>query len=128
MKSTLEWELFSEKNTTLKDLELMGAQSELAKVSELSDKLVADYGLSSERADEVSKSISSYNKLTSKRSLTSEEKNKFSKTLLGVNYNMAFDAIRSGDKEEFDSLLDKAAEQNGTSPEQVSAIINELFL
>jgi len=34
----------------------------------------------------------------------------------------------SGDVEEFDALMDKAAEVNGTTPEQVSAIIKDMIL
>ncbi len=122
------WELFSEEVTSLKDLETMGAKIEISSIKDLSNKLVADYGLSTDRAEEVAKSLQTYNKLTSKRSLTAQEKNNFSKELLGVDYSKAFNAILSGDQEDLNSLLDKAAEKNGTSPEQVSAIINELFL
>ena len=61
-------------------------------------------------------------------SLARKEQNKFSQDLLGVSYLDAKDALLSGDKKDIDNLLETAADVNETSPEQISAIINELFL
>ena len=124
-------ELFSEVETSLKDLESFGARMEDSIAEGLGEKLTDLYGLSAERGKSVAKTIKSFKKLSSKRSLTEREKNNFSKELLGVEYAKAEDAflnLKGGSIESFNNLLDTAADVNGTSPEQVSAIINELFL
>ena len=120
--------LFSETVGTLKDLELMGSRVEENNAAELGEKLAAQYGLSEERGLEVGKIISVYNKLTSKRALTPREMDKFTDKLLGVNYKEAERGIKSGDQDEFNALMEKAADVNGTSPEAVSAIIKDMVL
>ncbi len=114
-----------------KDLEAVGARIETANVADLSERLVSNYGLSTERAQEVAKLSSSYNKLSSKRSLTETEMNKFSQELVGMNYFAAQSAMEKhfqGDSKEYNSLLQKAANKNGVDPEQVSSIMGELLL
>jgi len=119
---------FSTEYDNLKDLEAMGSQIESERFKNLAERLEANYGLSTDRANSVARNISAYNRLATKRSLTSREQNFFSKELLGVNYKNARNAILSGDKKDLDNLLETAADTNETSPEQVSAIINEIFL
>ena len=63
-----------------------------------------------------------------KRALTGFEKNQFSNSLLGVDYKTAEKGLKSGDADEFDALMEKAAEANGTSPEAVSSIIKDMIL
>jgi len=119
---------FSETSVSIKDLEGMGAEIEAVRNEGLANKLVANYGLSAERATSVARNLSTYKKLALKRALTAKEKNFFAKELLGVNFNAAKDAFVSGDKKDMDNLLETAADVNETSPEQVSAIITEMFL
>ena len=119
-------ELYSENTSSIKDLEGLAAKLENQSAEMLSDKLSAQYGLSNDRADVVAKNIFAYNKLSSKRALTKKEKDFFANELLGANYNQVMNSFSSGVGVE--NLLEKAADVNGTSPEQVSAIINELFL
>jgi hypothetical protein len=118
--------IFSENQTSIKDLEAIGAQMEDYGHQELSEKLTAEYGLSVDRAKNVAKSIQAYKKITTKRSLTAKEQDFFSQNLLGVDYKKVSASFTSG--EGMDELLERAADVNGTSPEQVSAIINEVFL
>ena len=120
------WELYAESSQSIKDLEALGANLENETTETLGEKLVTKYGLSTDRADAVAKNIYAYNRLTSKRSLTDREKNFFSNELLGADYDLVVDSFSSG--EGVDELLEQAADVNGTSPEQVGAIINELFL
>ena len=122
------YELFSEQTASLKDLELMGSKVEDTNMTQLGEKLAAEYGLSEVRGQEVAKTIAAYNKLSTKRALTASEKNQFSNSLLGVDYNAAERGIRSGDSNEFDTLMNRAAEANGTSPEAMSAIIRDMVL
>lgn len=125
---TNTYELFSENATAPKDLELMGAKVEDNNAVEVGERLATQYGLSADRSQEIAKTMSAYNKLISKRALTAYEKNQFSTTLLGVDYNTAEKGLKSGDSDDFDSLMEQAAETNGTSPEAVSAIIKDMIL
>jgi len=127
-RETRLWGVFSENTAALKDLELMGARVEDHNANQLGEKLAAQYGLSEERGQEVAKTISVYNKLITKRALTPSEKDQFSNSLLGVDYKTAERGVMSGDADEFDSLMERAAETNGTSPEAVSAIIKDMVL
>ena len=120
-------ELFSEKTQRSKDLEALGAKAQLSNSKEFANKLSAEYGLSEQRATKVAKLVSQYNNLSSKRSLSNREQNYFSRELLGVDYNQALEAMTKT-QDERSQLLEKAAKVNGTSSEQVSSIINELFL
>ena len=122
------WVDFSEGSTASKDLELMGSKIEDGNAEEMGENLSNKYGLSVDRGQEVAKTMAAYNKLVSKRALTSREENQFSNSLLGVNYNTAKDGLTGGDQEDFDSLMERAAKVNGTTPEQVGAIVNEMFL
>ncbi len=123
--------LFAQDAEGGKDLEAVGARIETANVAELSERLVSNFGLSTERAQEVAKLTSGYQKLASKRSLTETEMNKFSQELVGMNYSAAQSAMEKhfqGDSKEYNSLLQKAASKNGVDPEQVSSIMGELLL
>jgi hypothetical protein len=120
--------IFSESGQTSKDLEGIAARIEGAKTEKLGEILNINYGLSVDRAQSVARNISAYQKLSSRRSLTENEKNYFSHELLGVNYKDAQKALTSGDSNDLNALLEQAAEKNGTSPEQVSSIITEIFL
>jgi hypothetical protein len=119
-------EVYSEDSGSVKDLEAMGAKIQDYSVKALEEKLAINYGLSNDRAEKVAKSIYSYNKLSSKRSLTKREKDFYADELLGASYQEVTDSFTAG--ENMESLLEKAADKNGTSPEQVSAIITELFM
>ena len=79
------------------------------------------------RAGKVSKLVSQYQNLSSKRSLSNSEQNYFSRELLGVDYNKALHGMTKNQDEQ-NELLETGAEVNGTSSEQVSSIIMEIFL
>jgi len=119
-------EIFSEADSSIKDLELMGANMEQFQNENLGEILSVNYGLSTERSSKVARLITQYKKLSTKRSLTPTEQNYFSHELLGTNYENAFNSLTSG--ENLDNLLEKAADVNGTTPEAVSTILSEIFL
>ncbi len=120
--------IFSESSDSIKDVETIGSNMEVVEAERLEDTLNVNYGLSAERARVVAKNISAYQKLSSKRSLTEKERNFFSTELLGVNFKNAQNALTSGNAQDLNDLLEKAAEKNGTSPEQISSILTEIFL
>lgn len=119
---------FSQSSDSIKDVETIGANAEASRFENLAETLSTNYGLSEERAEAVAKNISVYQKLSSKRSLTEKERNFFSTELLGVNFKNAQKALTSGNTQDLNDLLEKAAEKNGTSPEQISSILTEIFL
>jgi len=118
--------IFSEADSSIKDLELMGANLEEYQNQNLGEALSINYGLSVERSQEVARLITQYKKLSTKRSLTPTEKNYFSHELLGTDYEKALGSLTTG--QDLDGLLEKAADINGTSPEAVSSILSEIFL
>jgi len=118
--------IFSQTTSTSKDLESLGAKIEMRNAEDFGEKLVADYGLSEQRAQKVARTINAYQRITSKRALTEREQNAYTQELLGVNYQTAKKAIMHGAN--LDQLMEDAAEKNGTSPEQVSAIIRDMIL
>jgi len=78
--------VFSLTASSSKDLESIGAKIEMRSAEDFGQKLVADYGLSEDRAQKVAKTINAYQRITSKRSLTRREQNSYSQELLGVDY------------------------------------------
>jgi hypothetical protein len=120
--------LFSEAVASIKDVELMGTKVEDQNAISLGEKLAAQYGLSNDRGQVVAKTIAAYNKLASKRSLTPVEKDQFSNNLLGVDYKTAEKGFKGGDAKEFETLMERAAKTNGTTPEAVSAIVKDMVL
>ena len=122
---------FSEDVEGGKDLEGVGALMERESVSSLSEKLVANYGLSNERAEKVARLTSSYAKLATKRSLTDSEMNSYTQELLGMNYNEAQRAVEGtmqGDSNAYNRMIERAASKNGLSPEQVQSVMGDLLL
>jgi hypothetical protein len=120
--------IFSESVQSIKDIESIGANLESLQTDRFEEILYTNFGLSTERAEVVAKNIFAYQKLSSRRSLTEKERNFFSTELLGVSFKDAQNALTSGKSENLNKLLESAALKNGTSPEQISSILNEIFL
>ena len=123
--------VFEEGNSDKKDLEKIAAEMEGAEVSEISEKLVAKFGLSEERATEVAKIQNAYDKISSKRSLTKRDQDTLTKELVGTDYASAQAALENhlnGDSDKMEELLDKAAEINGTTPEHMTEILGDVLL
>ena len=113
---------FQEGSTSNKDIEKIGAEIEAMEVAEMEDTLVS-YGLSNERAEKLGKLMNSYRKIKTKRALNSKEKDMFTKELTG----MSFDEAATEMVEDYDGLIEKAAELNETSPEAIKELINTIM-
>ena len=114
-----------------KDLESMGANLESLTNEELISNLEENYGLSEERAQSVAKITSSFKKIQNKRSLTNKEMNIYTQKVLGVDYVAGKKALENhiqGDSSEMESLMERAADLNGTSPEAVQDLMGEYLL
>jgi len=92
--------------------------------------LTAKFGLSEERALQVAKLNTSWTKLSKSRALTDADAEAFSKELTGVSItamNNAMKAMKEGSASEMNAVLEKAAEVNGTTTENMSEIMSALF-
>lgn len=122
--------IFQQGGTFMKDLELLGALVEKQEVNALGEALAADYGLSESRGIEVARVLKDMNELQTKRSLTNTDKSAFSNEILGVDFPALEKAIKDkneGKTEPLDALLQKAADTNETSPENMRSIFNKLL-
>ena len=79
------------------------------------------YGLSTARAQKLSRLAKSYQKLSKSRGLTNSEKDRFSKEVLG----MSFDEASTQMVESYDSRVEDAANFNETSPEAIKELLDK---
>jgi len=107
-----------------KDLEGLGQKIESIGIDYLRDSLVAEYGLSNERALKVSRLATSYKRINSKRALNAREKDLFTKELIGLSFEEASKTLVD---EGYDALVEKASKINETSPEAIKVLINEIL-
>jgi|GEM_PF-2113325 len=121
---------FDETAEGAKDLEKIKAIKETYATAKIASTLTAEYGLSTERSVKVAKMVNNWSKLSKKRSLTEADANSFSKELLGVNIKdaeRAYKAKAEGNDEAVQDLVEEAAKANQTSPEHVSALMEQLL-
>jgi hypothetical protein len=114
---------FSEDQESSKDLESIGSRIDSTEVESIKDSLLS-YGLSVERTEKLAKLMTSYKKISNKRALNASEKDVFTKELLG----MTFDNAAKEMVENYDGLIETAAERNGTFPEAVKELVNSFLL
>lgn len=113
---------FEESTDNSKDLEKFGVNIEIQDIEKLSERL-ADYGMSADRSQKIAKLANYYSKLTSKRALNAKEKDMFTKELTGLSFDQAATQM----VEDYDGLIEKAAELNETSPEAIKELINTIM-
>ena len=90
-----------------------------------------DYGLSEKRSESVAKLVVNWKKVSNNRAMTSADADAFTEKLIGVNINEATKAYKSsleGDETSLTSLIEKAADVNETSPENMKELFNNLVL
>ncbi len=122
---------FSEVQGTSKDLEKVAAFKETYQMKKMQDLLTYDFGLSEKRSENVAKLVLNWKRISKNRAMSNADADAFSKSLIGVNINEATQAFKKsleGDKASFDGLIEKAAEVNGTSPENMKSLLNGLLL
>lgn len=121
---------FSMEIVTVKDLEKLAYQKESEKVEEMSNRLSEQFGLSTERSLEVSKTIISVGAIQHKRALTDSEQDMVSNKLMGFSYKAGKKALEKyiqGDSTTVDELLSIAADKNGVSPEEMKDLFTQYF-
>lgn len=105
-----------------RDLELIGSLKEEAAKTYLTVKLATEFSLSSDRASELANLVIRHKRLENSRALTPSEKDRFALKALGVSMTSVEKALKkkmNGDEAAYLEMLEKAAEVNKTTPEQV---------
>jgi hypothetical protein len=123
--------LLSEVSMTNKDTLKKVAVVEQYLVIEMAKQVKGKFGLSADRSLKVAKAANHFRKQVSARALTGEDTNAYAKELVGVDFatlGTAYQNSMKGDLSDLNSILDKAAEKNGVSPEKMGDIMAQMFL
>jgi hypothetical protein len=114
--------VFEETSAGSKDLEGAGAKMEKMETSSVKEML-SSYGFSVERTERLSSLLISYKKISSKRALNTFEKDMFTKELTGLTFEAASKELVNN----YEGLIEKAAERNGIDPEAVKEVILQVL-
>lgn len=112
-----------------KDLETIAAFEEETQVAFLASKFLS-YGMSEERSMKIASLLNATKKVGNRRALTNKDMDSFSKELFDTNYmtvSESITAIMQNDIDGAQNFLQTAAAKNNISPEQVQAIITDMF-
>lgn len=123
--------LFSEASMTNKDTLKKAAVVEQYLVVEMAKQVKGKFGLSAERSLQVAKAANHFRKQSTSRALTSEDTNAYATEIIGSSFKSiekAFDASMKGDVSGLSSIMEKAAQKNGTTPEKMTEIVTKLFI
>lgn len=123
--------LFSETSLTNKDTLKRAAVVEQYLVLEMAKQVKGKFGLSAERSLKVAKAANHFRKQSSKRALTNEDTNAYASEIIGSDFKAitkAYESTLNGNVTAFESVLEKAAEKNGTTPENIAVILTKYFM
>ncbi len=123
--------LLSETSLTNKDTLKRAAAVEQHIVIEMAKQVKGKFGLSAERSLKVAKAANHFRKYATSRALTAEDTNAYATEIIGSNFSeitRAYEAGARGDLGEFQSVMERAAEKNETSPEKMALIVAKFFL
>ncbi len=123
--------LLSETSLTNKDTLKRAAAVEQHIVIEMAKQVKGKFGLSAERSLKVAKAANHFRKYATTRALTAEDTNAYATEIIGSNFSditKAYEAGAKGDLTEFQSVMERAAEKNETSPEKMALIVTRFFL
>ena len=117
--------LFEETSLTNKDTLKRAAVVEQYLVVEMAKQVKGKFGLSAERSLKIAKAANHFRKFASKRALTNEDTNAYVTEMIGVDLKTIEAAKESGNMQ---SVLEAAAQKNGTSPEKMAEVIAKNFI
>lgn len=123
--------LFSSSSLTNKDTLKKVAVVEQYLVVEMAKQVKGKFGLSAERSLKIAKAANHFRKYSSKRALTSEDTNAYASEIIGSDFKAlekAYTETLHGNVGAFTSVLETAAEKNGTTPENISVILTKYFM
>lgn len=121
--------IFEKTASTKYDEEKVAAMKQVVGIKKTANNIVSSYGLSEDRAMELAK-LGAQLKFADQRSLTDEDYKAIAVEAFGVDpveYVKAFQTKAiSGDSAHLDSLIEKTANKNRTSPEKINKIIDKI--
>lgn len=123
--------LLSETSLTNKDTMKKQAVVEQYLVLEMAKQVRGKFGLSDERSLKIAKAANHFRKQSSRRALTSEDTDAYASEIIGSDFRDIEDAYKrtlGGEITAFQSVLERAAEKNDTTPEQISVILTKYFM
>lgn len=123
--------LLSETSTTNKDTLKRAAVTEQYLVVEMAKQVKGKFGLSAERSLKVAKAANHFRKYSSTRALTAEDTNAYASEIIGADFKSlerAYENTMKGNLSDLNSIIEKAAEKNGVSPEKMGQIVTQLFI
>jgi hypothetical protein len=115
--------LFEKGEGNPKDLLAMTERAEQVSNQIAAGVIAHDFGLSEERSEEIALLANEWRQLKNLRTMTDADVEKFSQPILGFNISTAAKAVQSGDTETVDALIEKAAETNDTTPENIRGLM-----
>lgn len=121
--------VFEKTQGTSKDLMKLAALEEAVQIKKSAEHIAAEYGLSVDRSMEVAK-LSLQWKNTPKDRMTDADHDHYAQEILGYSisdYKQAAEMYAKGDQSKLKELVDGTAVHNGTTPEDVQDIINDVF-
>ena len=123
--------ILSSSSLTNKDTLKKLAVVEQYLVIEMAKQVKGKFGLSAERSLKIAKAANHFRKYSSKRALTSEDTNAYALEIIGSDFKAlekAYAETLHGNVGAFTSVLETAAEKNGTTPENISVILTKYFM
>ena len=122
--------IFEESSMTSKDLEKRAASAEKYLVGQMAKQISTRFSLSKERSLQIAKVSNLWRKFATSRAVSDADAEAYTKALIGVNLKdveKAFKDSLKGDLAPLNSLIKEAASANGTTPENVTKIMNQVF-
>ena len=123
--------IFEKTATTQYDEEKVAALKQVIGIKKAANNIVSSYGLPEDRALELAK-LSAQLKFADQRSLTDEDYKSIAVEAFGVDpleYVKAYQAkVTTGNTAQLDALIEKSAEKNRTTPENINKIIDKIAL
>jgi flagellar biosynthesis/type III secretory pathway protein FliH len=123
--------LFEETSLTSKDTLKRAAVVEQYLVVEMAKQVQGKFGLSAERSFKIAKASNHFRKYSSKRALTADDTNAYAQEIIGADIKTierAYERSMKGDVSGLQTVIEKAALKNETSPEKMAEIVSSLFM
>ncbi len=113
-----------------RDLEAIGGMIEASQKAKIESALYAKYGLSEDRARELSGILLFTHNKAKNRQLSREDLDLFTKQVSGMDFKTAQKAITEAttDMQSYDELINKVASFNQANPENIKGLISDLML
>jgi hypothetical protein len=112
------------------DMGKLAALKEHHFLNQMAHNLNAKFGLSNDRAKQIAIVAHQFNKLAGSRELTEKDADIFASEVIGVNFKNVEIAVKEsmrGNSSLLDKVLGEIAHKNGTSPENMNAMISSIF-